>query len=123
MGAIDRCRRLTRDERALVVRAAFCLAANAIGLRIFGLKRMLRLPPVARADAADAEPLVTAVERAGRYVPGGTCLAQSLALARMLRSRGIPAQVRVGVRTSAGFDAHAWVEVGGRQLTVHGPRF
>ena len=60
--------------------------------------------------------VVTAVDRAGRYVPGGTCLPKSLALAWMLRRRGVSAAVRIGVRTAGGFEAHAWVEVEGVAL-------
>lgn len=122
MRAIDRWRQLTRVEKTLVVRAAAAVATMALGVRAFGLKRMLRMPAVDRAGRSRTEPahvaeLVAAVDRAGRYVPGGSCLAQSLALARMLRKRGVPADVRVGVRTDAGFHAHAWVDVDGTAVT------
>ena len=119
----------------------------SIGMRVFGMKRMLRVTENAkpthhtpathharvtnhatdhtrvtddstdRTEYTEQEQLVTAVERAGRYVPGGTCLAQSLALARMLGKRGIAADVRVGVLTVPAFHAHAWVEVQGRPIT------
>ena len=98
---------------------------------MLGLKRMLAAAYAEDAECArhaeqdaeaaeDAEQItrfLVAVERAGRYVPGGTCLTQSLALARMLRRRGIAAEVRVGVRTDDGFHAHAWVEVNGVAIT------
>jgi transglutaminase-like putative cysteine protease len=61
--------------------------------------------------------VVTAIERAGRYGPAGTCLPKSLALAWMLRGRGVAATVRIGVRTAGGFEAHAWVECEGVAVT------
>jgi hypothetical protein len=46
-----------------------------------------------------------------------TCLKQSLVLLRLVRRRGIPAQLRIGVRKDAGeLIAHAWIECGGRTL-------
>jgi transglutaminase-like putative cysteine protease len=57
--------------------------------------------------------VVTAVDRAGRYLAGGTCLPKSIALAWMLRGMGVDATVRIGVRIDAGFEAHAWVESNG----------
>jgi hypothetical protein len=120
MRAIDRWRRLTAHEKILVVRAAAAVAAMSIGLRTVGLKRMLRAAEDAQQTAegsADYAAVVAAVERAGRYVPGGTCLAQSLGLTWMLRTRGIAAHVRVGVQTDRGFHAHAWVEVNGVAVT------
>lgn len=46
-----------------------------------------------------------------------TCLHRSLALRRLLRRRGIPCALRLGVRTSdRAFEAHAWVEFAGVPL-------
>jgi hypothetical protein len=120
MRAIDRWRRLTANEKILVVRAAATVAAMSIGVRTVGLKRMLRAAEDAKPTAEgapDYAAVVKAVERVGRYVPGGTCLAQSLALTWMLRTRGIAAHVRVGVQMARGFHAHAWVEVNGVAVT------
>lgn len=68
-------------------------------------------PPRA-ADAIDAgrayrtTRLVTAAAR----FAGGTCLARSIVLVALLRRRGIPAELRIGVRKGdRGFEAHAWV--------------
>lgn len=41
------------------------------------------------------------------------CLQRSIVTARLLRGRGIPAEVVIGYRT-APFFSHAWVEVAGR---------
>ena len=61
--------------------------------------------------------VVTAVDRAGRYAPGGTCLPKSLALTWLLRGSGVAAVVRIGVKTEGQFEAHAWVECGGVAIT------
>ena len=46
-----------------------------------------------------------------------TCLRQSLALWWLLRRRGIPAELRIGVRKDDGeLQAHAWVEHDGQAL-------
>lgn len=46
-----------------------------------------------------------------------TCLPRSLALCRLLRERGHPAEVKIGVRREAGqLQAHAWVELHGEVL-------
>jgi len=128
MRAIDRWRRLTREEKRLVLRAACSIATAAVALRVRGLKRMLAAESAGDArqatedaenarQAAEIQKFVAAVERAGRYVPGATCLTESLAMARMLRKCGIAAEVRIGVRTDDGFHAHAWVEVKGAAIT------
>lgn len=118
---------LTREERQLAIFSAAYVGAAAVGVRLFGVRRALKWAdrPIAarRADhkaselAEYAASLAMAVERAGRYVPGGTCLAQALALTRILRTRGVAAETRIGVTTADGFHAHAWVEVEGVPLT------
>lgn len=53
-----------------------------------------------------------AVRHASRLVPGTKCLAQSLALHRLLQQAGHTAIIRIGVAKDRanGFQAHAWVE-------------
>ena len=54
---------------------------------------------------------------AGRYVPtNGSCLRQSLVVWWLLRRKGMPAELRIGVQTGGGFAAHAWVEVDGHPV-------
>lgn len=59
----------------------------------------------------DVGRLIQLFERARDLFPGRvTCLESSLALAQMLRRRGIAAQVAIGVRREGeSFEAHAWV--------------
>jgi hypothetical protein len=66
------------------------------------------------ASAGDlAERTAHRVAVAGAFFPGrAVCLEQSLALYVLLRRRGVPAELRLGV-TPSPFHAHAWVEVDG----------
>ena len=61
---------------------------------------------------------------AARHLPfQPNCLEQSLALWWLLRRRGIPADLRIGVRKdAANFEAHAWVEAGGSGIERIGRR-
>ena len=105
--------------------AAPMVAASAAGLRLFGLRAMLGWADRPTGDAALTDAAVRdraiAVARAGARVPGGTCLAQSIALTRMLRKKGVPANVRIGVKADGAFAAHAWVEVDGAPIAGPSP--
>src|SRR5579872_3908404 len=59
-----------------------------------------------------------AVYFAARSIPGTHCLPQALAARDLLRWNGVPARLCLGVATSGGFHAHAWVTVDGD--VVHG---
>lgn len=67
------------------------------------------------------EHLAWAVTVASRFVPGATCLPQALAGKALFRLEGYAADVHVGVaRTPDGqFQAHAWLESGGRVVIGH----
>ena len=57
------------------------------------------------------------VEAVAACYPNITCLKKSLILRRLLRKRGIPAELRLGVRkVDDDFSAHAWIECAGRTL-------
>lgn len=83
--------------------------------------------PPAPAQISLALTAADAVSRAARFVPNATCLVQALALRWMLRRRGVGCALRVGVsRSQRGeFEAHAWIECGGRLLigAEPAPRF
>lgn len=70
--------------------------------------------PVNPESEASARRLALAVTRAadhGLFRP--LCLVRALALSRLLQARGIHgSRIRVGVRKSQRFSAHAWVEWG-----------
>ncbi len=53
---------------------------------------------------------------AAAFFPGrAVCLEQSLALYLLLRRRGVPAELRLGVQAYP-FYAHAWVELDGEPV-------
>ena len=85
-------------------------------------KMNFAMPSLAYPDAQRVIPLiVAAMNRARRYYPKSpACLQQSVALSWMLRRRGIPADLEIGVRQSP-FESHAWVEVAGNVIN-DGPR-
>lgn len=57
-----------------------------------------------------------AVAMAGAFFPGrAICLEQSLTLYLLLRRRGIPVELRIGVQPYP-FHAHAWVEFEGEPV-------
>ncbi len=62
-----------------------------------------------------------AVERTLAYMPGDArCLTRSLVLTQLLARRGMPAKLVIGTRSSPGFAAHAWVELGGQPVLSPG---
>ena len=121
MGVISRARRLRAREQAQALTCAGPLVLAAIGLRLMPVSRLLRIAarPVGGSPASDVDirALAVAVDRVARYLPGATCLAQSVALTWMLRGRGAPAEIRLGARSGSGLDAHAWVECDGVPVT------
>jgi hypothetical protein len=125
MRSFDRWRALTRDEQRLTLQSAVLISGAAASLRVLGVKRTLRLTtrPVRRPARIVIDEAAAAIDRAGRYVPGGTCLSNAIALTWMLRRRGVDAAVRIGVKRAGGFEAHAWVECDGLPSAAHSSRF
>ena len=120
MGALDRWLRLTAQQRRLTVASAAAVAATAAALPIVSTHRVLRLAAVPLGQPSgetNVSEWVDAMDRAARYVPGATCLAQSVALAWLLRRCGVDVVVKIGARTETPFSAHAWIESNGVPLT------
>ena len=70
-----------------------------------------------REDAqADERELNWAITRAARFIPAASCLTQALSLQVLLGRRGLGSRLCIGVRKGQHdkFEAHAWVERGGR---------
>jgi len=70
------------------------------------------------AAVAQTQQLCRIVLAAARYSPlSFTCLERSLVLRRLLASRRITAQLRIGARKNGDkFEAHAWVERNGAAI-------
>jgi hypothetical protein len=123
---IDRFRHLTADERNLTMRSAVILPIIGLCLRAVGFQRTYgyldRLtgtePGKMNGDrAAGIQRAADSVLRAANHLPlyRPTCLPLSLMLWYLLRGRGVPAELRIGVRKTNGvFTAHAWVEHAGQ---------
>jgi hypothetical protein len=121
-------------ERTIALDAAAALLATRAGLRLAGFRRWqnlltgltparMRQMAAGAQDSADgAKTIATMEAAAARHLPfKPNCLEQSLVLWWLLRRRGIPADLRIGVRKDEGnFQAHAWVEAGGAILSESG---
>lgn len=126
---LARLRDLSGRERWLLVRAAVWLLAVDLGLRTAGFGRVrrwlersgeARCPEPATPERwAEAESIARVVGAAARHhLYPMTCLRRALVLERLLAERGIPGELRIGVRKDReGFRAHAWVECDGRALS------
>lgn len=109
---------LTPGGRALVLRSLLLLPAVAMLLRARGMGRATAfLRRIERRARHDPEAL--APREAARLVDAAasvlrlSCLPRALVLCHHLRSRGMAAEIRLGVsRPGDGdFSAHAWVEL------------
>jgi hypothetical protein len=71
-----------------------------------------------QAEPEFVEDVVWAIGTASCRVPGASCLTQALATELLLRRRGFPAVLRIGVAEKQGgkVEAHAWIEAEGRVL-------
>jgi hypothetical protein len=113
-------------ERWVLVQLMLLLPLIGLSLSVLGLKRTSRLLGGTGCLAAGgsevnaeartlAERIARSVNIAARHGPyKATCLRKSLALLWLLRTRGVAAELRIGVRLNEGvLDAHAWVEHAG----------
>lgn len=147
MRALSRGRKILgclATDRGLLVSALCLVSAIRLGLWVLPVRMVGRVlgwvvsrkPGVAR-DPSLADRVARAVTRAGRVVPGATCLTQALATQVLLERHGLPTRLHIGVVRAGGqaVRGHAWVEtqgvivIGGAMsgqwstlLTVEGPR-
>lgn len=96
-------------------------------LRFLTLRRIADRYIALTTATVAAEPAVAidrvrwAITAAAAHLPSATCLVRALAADAMLRRRGIPAELRFGVRAhrenGAPIEGHAWI-VCGDGLTI-----
>jgi hypothetical protein len=124
---MDRLRKIARlSYRDYVILSETILFAIPVelGLRLVGFDRLLRRLGSDRRSLLlspgplDGERAARLVETISRLYPfNAACLKKSLVLFWMFRRRGLPAELRLGVRKVDGeLEAHAWIEQGGRVL-------
>ena len=122
MSPFRRFRRLSSDERQLLVSAVALVTAVRIGVLMCGFRRLRRaLAWLGRRRATvplPPERIEWAVRAAARRVPGGsTCLVQALAAETLLVRHGHVAEFRIGIaRAGEGVEAHAWLERNGHPV-------
>jgi hypothetical protein len=111
-----------RDKRALTSAAAL-VALTRAALWVLPFRTVLatadRLAGNSRArplDDLERNRMIRAVETAARaLLPEGPCLSQAIVVDLLLRRRGYPSQLKVGVAhgPKGELRAHAWVEADG----------
>ena len=117
-------RGLSWSMRWILARTLVQLPITVASLRLMGFRRTqaLLLPASdsanARTDLPEAQSLARIVHAAAPWsaLPAN-CLPRALVLCRLLRRRGLQAELRLGVGKPEGeFAAHAWVEHAGTAL-------
>lgn len=123
-------RRLERDSFVLatILLPITTLSVRALGFwRCYSLvagKAMRSVRRHADADHRISAHVARGVRRAAAWTAllPADCLPRSLVLFGLLRRVGVDASFRLGVRALTGrFEAHAWVEVGGRPVDEDAP--
>ena len=114
---------LPLPKRRLLLRAVALVAAVRIALWTLPFRWVRLVGGRRRAVSTElstvpVEHLAWAVQAAGRRIPGASCLTQALSLQYLMTLDGHDAEVHIGVAKDAtrGFEAHAWVEYGGKIL-------
>ena len=108
----------------LAAEAAAAVTLTHVAVRVLRPARLMRLvgdagqpagaPAAAVGDRGPARSVVRAVERVADLLPWQPrCLARAVAARAMLRRRGIPGELHLGVAGTAPLSAHAWLTVGG----------
>ena len=114
--------RLSLAEWGVLAEAYFTVAGFETLRRLMPVRWLLPRRPAPGAPAPETtrerlKRLAWLVDVAANRQPWRVrCLTRSLALGRMLRRRGVPAEVRIGVRRGEELQAHAWVEWQGEVL-------
>jgi hypothetical protein len=112
-------RRLSADDRRLLIEAAALVVAARIALALLPFRAVHRLAVRAahlssrRRPSPARERATWAVRAAASRVPGTACLPEALSAYALMSRHGHPTRLCIGVRRPEGgseLDAHAWVE-------------
>jgi hypothetical protein len=109
------------DRRAMALEAVPLLArANRmVASRPFPETISFGLVPLGIPVGVDVTALSQTVSAVARRMPfRALCFEQGLTVQRMLRRRGVPAQLHYGIAAADGLKAHVWISVAG--TIVHG---
>lgn len=126
MNKIERLRELSWPERRWLVEAWLLLFGFRVALRTrpFPSVEKLARIPLTKHGSAEQGPeqpsprLVWCVDAAANHhLFPMRCLERSLTRQRMLRKRGVEAELKIGVQKQGpGLEAHAWLEIDGQPL-------
>ena len=100
----------------MVVAAASLLPITALGIRLFGLSRLLktvsRVAPTRRSDPVGTCRIGTLAHATANHLPFDfSCLERSLVVTWLLRQRGYACAIVIeSAPLSPEFEAHAWVD-------------
>jgi hypothetical protein len=125
---LEHAARLDRRANADLIRATVELFIARVRLGRTQVSEMVATQPVIHepSDSIAYEPsdlidrVAFAIPRSASRVPfRSDCVVQALAAQRWLARFGIPARLTFGVlpQRTGGFEAHAWLEAGGRVVT------
>ena len=115
---------LSSQDRSLLLRALFWVAAVRTGLFLLPFRTVRRLTARVSRRAAPIHSVgrcTWAVRASSRYVPAATCLTQALAAQVLLAESGYDSRIEIGVTKDEHrrFRAHAWV-VCGEEIVIGG---
>jgi hypothetical protein len=108
---------------AVAAEAASLLTVAQLAVAYLGPRRRMRLlgsagppsPVSAVDDVRPARRVAGIVDRVADRLPWRpVCLPRAMAARWMLRRRGIPCELRLGIASTAPLAAHAWLTAGGR---------
>jgi hypothetical protein len=121
---LNRVRSVVSDgrQRRLIAQTMFWISFYRLGLWLAPYKwakKWMQSERVADSDRVIGEQSVTEIVRSvrscSRFVPYASCLTQALAAKRLMHNAGHAAAIKFGVRQGGeAFEAHAWLEVGGK---------
>jgi hypothetical protein len=129
MSRVSKFLNLTRSERILLIEATFCLVAAQAALLILPFRSIAPylgeyMTRSSLQTGALSEDLIGniswALATASRHLPWECkCLVQALAGKAMLKRRGVPSTLYLGLAKAgeAQLKAHAWLRCGERILT------
>lgn len=136
MGRFSRFLGLSSANKRLVAEAFFFVTSVRVALWIIPFRYVQRrldfdaeIDPSSAVDWHVVEYTAAAVRAVSQYVPYASCLTQAISTSLLLKRRGQPSLIRIGVDLEKvpEFEAHAWVEVGDRivigRLPGHKRRF
>lgn len=111
-------------EKLLLGKSLFLVAFIGLILRIVPFKFLKKSLAARLAAKAKQKPIdwkqinliVRSVRSVSRFVPFATCLPQAVTAMFLIKSKGQPSELKIGVAKDEeqNFKAHAWLEINGR---------